>query len=186
MDSNKDKASGFQVWHTNSVPNSSTVKLVARSKKSIIGQSLIPHNLTISPHSVGFDDKVFAFVRQKLGRTKEDKMERVDTNALIWEYLWLRPWRQRYFSEKIISNIYVLRGTQNSLRFGFCSPSRRNWSLINRMKCLEWARSTWIQLLGWEVRCYMSMLSSGRQQDHAFFRIRCCALEEELQNIHNL
>ena len=29
-------------------------------------------------------DKVFAYVRQKLGRPEEDKMERVDTNALIW------------------------------------------------------------------------------------------------------
>ena len=28
-------------------------------------------------------DKVFAYVRQKLGRPKEDKMDRVDTNAMI-------------------------------------------------------------------------------------------------------
>ena len=45
MDSNENSASSSQVWHTDSVPNSSTGKLVARSKKSTIGQCLIPHNL---------------------------------------------------------------------------------------------------------------------------------------------
>ena len=29
-------------------------------------------------------DKVFAYERQKLGRPEDDKMELVDTNAMIW------------------------------------------------------------------------------------------------------
>ena len=70
-DSNNNSASSSQVWHTDSEPNSSTGKLVARSKKSTISPNLIPHNLTVSPHSVWFLDKVFKNVRQKLGRPKE-------------------------------------------------------------------------------------------------------------------
>ena len=58
MDSNENSSSSSHAWHTDSVPNSSTGKLVARSKKSTIGQSLVPHNLTITPHNVGYMDKV--------------------------------------------------------------------------------------------------------------------------------
>ena len=82
----ENSTSSSQVWHTDSVPNSSTGKPGARSKKqSTIGQNFIPHNLTMAPHSVGCMDKVFVVnVRQKFGRPKEDKMEQIETNGTIW------------------------------------------------------------------------------------------------------
>ena len=44
-----------------------------------------PSHLTVSPHNVGCrDKKIFANVRQKLGRPKEDKMDQIETNAMIW------------------------------------------------------------------------------------------------------
>ena len=72
MESIENSASSYQVWHTGSVTNSSTVKLVARSKKSTIGQ-FDPSQFDHSQHSVGCLDKVFANVQQKLGRPKEGK-----------------------------------------------------------------------------------------------------------------
>ena len=136
MDSNKDKAPGSQVWKADTNSNSCTGIHVARSKKSTIGHSSILHILAISPHSVGFLDKVFASVRQKLGRSKEDEMERVDTNAVIWRILMAASMRGAVHLGKEFEK-YVLRRTQNSPRFGPCSPLRRNWSLINSVKFLE-------------------------------------------------
>ena len=109
MDSNKDKASGSQVCHADTNPNSCTGILVARSKKSTIGHSSIPHNLAISPHSVGFLDKVVASVRQKLGRPKEDKMERVDTKAVIWRILMAASTRAALHLGKEFEKIRVAR-----------------------------------------------------------------------------
>ena len=83
MDLHENCASDSQVWHADADPNSSTEKLVARSKKSLTGHYLIPHNLTISTHCVGNMEKVFTYVRQKLGRPKEDKMKQVNTNTMI-------------------------------------------------------------------------------------------------------
>ena len=52
--------------------------LLRDRKRSTIGQNVIPHNLTTLSGSVGYLDQVFAVVRPK-----EDKMEPVDTNAMI-------------------------------------------------------------------------------------------------------
>ena len=50
MDSNENSSSSSHAWHTDSVPNSSTEKLVARSKKehhrSKFGPSQFDHNAT--------------------------------------------------------------------------------------------------------------------------------------------
>ena len=73
MDSKKNNASDCQVWHADTDPNFGTVKPVARSKNSNVGQKLFPYNLASLPGSVEFLEKVFTHVRQKLGRPKEDK-----------------------------------------------------------------------------------------------------------------
>ena len=86
MDSQKNNASDSQVWHTDTDPNSSTVIPVARSKKITIGQRLFPYNFAISPDTVEYLEKVFSCVRQKLGRPKENKMEQINSNAMIWGY----------------------------------------------------------------------------------------------------
>ena len=83
MDSNKSNASDSQVRDTDIEPNSSTGKLVARSTKITIGPSVFPRNLAMLPSNVEYMVKVFTYVRQQLGRPNEDKMERVNTNAMI-------------------------------------------------------------------------------------------------------
>ena len=47
---------------------------------------------TIAPHSVGQMDTVFANVRQKLGRPKEDKMDQIKTNVTIWGLFMNASW----------------------------------------------------------------------------------------------
>ena len=51
--------------------------------EAVIKMIIIKGRSPTMRHDVGCMDKVFAHVRQTLGRPKEDKME-VDTNALIW------------------------------------------------------------------------------------------------------
>ena len=86
MDSNKDNASGSQVWPTDTDSKSSTVKPVARSKKITVGPSLFPHNLAGSPSNVEYLEKVFTYERLKHDRPQEDKMERIITIAIIWGF----------------------------------------------------------------------------------------------------
>ena len=83
MDSNKSNASDSQVRDTDIEPNSSTGKHVARSIKITIGPRVFPHNLAMLPSNVEFLVKVFTYVRQQLGRPKEDKVEQANTNAMI-------------------------------------------------------------------------------------------------------
>ena len=149
IDSNENSVSSSQVWHTDSVPNSSTVKLVARSNKGTVGQRLIPRNLTTSPHSVGFKDKVFANVRQKLGRPKDGKMDQIEKSTLWSGNIYgcvhggsctsrKRFWRKftRYEEHRYLrDSAFVLH------------PAEIDWSLINSLKYLEWARSTGVKLM---------------------------------------
>ena len=65
MDPKKNIASDSQVWHTDTDQNSSTRKLVERSKKITVGQSLFPHQLVILPGNVEYTEKIFTYVRQK-------------------------------------------------------------------------------------------------------------------------
>ena len=80
MDSFKDNAPGSQVWHAHTNPNSSTGIPVAWSTKSPVGTRLFPRNLDMSPSNV---EKTYSYVRRKLGRPQDDKMERINTNAMI-------------------------------------------------------------------------------------------------------
>ena len=84
MDSNKDNAAGSQVWHADANPNSSTVRPLARSTKSPVGTRLFPRNLDMSPSNVEYLEKACSYVRRKLGRPQDDKMERININATIW------------------------------------------------------------------------------------------------------
>ena len=84
MDSNKDNAPGSHVWHADANPNSSTVIPVARSTRSPVGTRLFPHNLDMSPSNVKYlEKKLNTYVRRKLGRPQDDKMERININAPI-------------------------------------------------------------------------------------------------------
>ena len=67
MESNKNDASDSQVWHADTDPNSSTEKPVARSRKSTVGPRFFPHNFALSPENVEYVEKVFSYVRPKLG-----------------------------------------------------------------------------------------------------------------------
>ena len=46
--------------------------------------SLFPHKSAILPCNVEFMEKDVTYGRQKLGRPKEDEMEQVNTNAMIF------------------------------------------------------------------------------------------------------
>ena len=112
--------------HTDTVSNPST----GRSKESTAGQSLIPHNLTRSPHSVGFYKqsvrirmtKTWSSEGRQNGAGRHQRHDLGNCHDCVNE-------GSGTISEKTINNIYALRRTQNS--------PRRSSSLIDRMKILE-------------------------------------------------
>ena len=126
MDSNKNNASVSCVWHADTDPNSNTGKLTARSKKITVGQNLFPHNFAILPDNVDCMQKVFTYVRQKLGRPKEDKMEHVNTNAMIWGLFKNASVKSTVHLGKDSEEFCLSRRTQISPRFGLCSTLPEN------------------------------------------------------------
>ena len=115
MDSNRSNASDSQVRDTDIEPNSSTGKRVARSTKITISPSVFPRNLAMLPSNVEYVVKVFTCVRQQLGRPKEDKMEQVNTNAMIWGLFITASIKAAVHLGKVYEeNLHVMKNTEFS------------------------------------------------------------------------
>ena len=53
-------------------------------EKELLLHTCVHHNLDILPDGFEHWENIYNFVRQKIGRPKEDKLEQINTNVMIW------------------------------------------------------------------------------------------------------